>query len=137
MEAQEVVAATAVAMIFALISGEAIAKPGDPIPDIDVVIGSKPEGKVVQQIKTDAQGNFTSGVLPKGTYVLTFRPPRMNASAPAPRLPLRIPRRRVPRVLPRNVAAPPRRPLPAPSGRASSSRAPTYGSALAAAAPRR
>lgn len=83
MAAQDVVAVTAIALILAVNAGVVLAKPGDPIPDIDVVIGSRPDGKVVQQVKTDSQGNFTSGVLPKGTYVLTFRPRPVAASAPA------------------------------------------------------
>jgi hypothetical protein len=73
----------AIAIVLALISTAVIAAPGDPIPDVDVSLDRKPPRQTVQHVKTDAQGNFSTGVLPKGTYVLTFHVRPMVASAPA------------------------------------------------------
>lgn len=70
-----------VASICALAAAAAFAKPGDPIPDIDVSIGKKPGGRPVKQVKSDPQGNFNFGVLPPGEYAITIRWSAANAKS--------------------------------------------------------
>ena len=55
----------------------AMAATGDPLPDVDVSLDRKPGG-FVKQVKPDAQGNFTFGVVSAGDYVIT-----VQTSAPA------------------------------------------------------
>ena len=59
------------ALFCVLLSAAALAKTGDPLPDVDVSLGRKPGG-LVKQVKTDAQGNYTFGVLPPGEYTITI-----------------------------------------------------------------
>jgi hypothetical protein len=47
-------------------------KPGGSIRTIDVKLGKNPGGQIVARAKPDADGNFTFGVLPKGSYILTL-----------------------------------------------------------------
>ena len=70
-----------VASICALAAAAAFAKPGDPIPDIDVSIGKKAGGQPVKQVKSDAGGNFNFGVLPAGEYAITLRWSAANAKS--------------------------------------------------------
>jgi hypothetical protein len=49
-------------------------KPGGPIRTIDVKLGKNPGGQVVARTSPDADGNFTFGVVPKGSYILTLEP---------------------------------------------------------------
>jgi hypothetical protein len=47
-------------------------KPGGPVRGVDVYLGKRPGGQVVARTKTDAAGNFTFGVVPPGSYMLTL-----------------------------------------------------------------
>jgi hypothetical protein len=42
-------------------------------PSVHITVKQKPGGKIVKQIKTDANGNFALGSLPAGAYTLEFR----------------------------------------------------------------
>jgi hypothetical protein len=68
----------ALALIALSLAVPAIA--GDPVPDVDLSLERKP-GRLIRQVKTDPQGNFSFGFVQEGDYVITVRP---NA-APAPR----------------------------------------------------
>jgi hypothetical protein len=69
-----------VALSFIALSPAVLAITGDPIPDIDVSLERKP-GRLIRQVKTDPQGNFSFGFVQEGEYVITVRP----SAAPAPR----------------------------------------------------
>jgi len=69
-----------------LSSSVATGATGDPLPDVDVSLDRKPGG-FVKQVKPDAQGNFTFGVVSAGDYVITVQttapasPRQVGASA--------------------------------------------------------
>ncbi len=66
--------------LFVILSGNASAQKetvvpltaGQGIPGVDVGLKKKPPGIVIQQGKTDQQGNVSFGVLPKGRYAVTI-----------------------------------------------------------------
>jgi hypothetical protein len=70
----------ATAIPVALAAVTAAATTGDPLPDVDVSLERRPGG-VVQQVKTDPQGNFSFGAVAEGDYVITIKP----AAKPEPR----------------------------------------------------
>jgi len=82
-----------VALSFIALSSAVLANTGDPLPDVDVSLERKP-GRLIRQVKTDLQGNFSFGFVQEGDYVITIRPgaspaPRkvgadVNATAPGP-----------------------------------------------------
>jgi hypothetical protein len=45
---------------------------GQGIPGVDVGLKKKPPGVIIQSLKTDREGQFNFGVLPKGKYALVF-----------------------------------------------------------------
>lgn len=63
----------AIALSSLVLGTAALARTGDPLPDVDVSLDRKPGG-FVKQVKTDAQGNFTFGVVSAGDYVITVKP---------------------------------------------------------------
>jgi hypothetical protein len=67
---------TAIPIALAAVTAAA----GDPLPDVDVSLERRPGG-LVRQVKTDAQGNFSFGVVAEGDYVVTVKP----SATPAPR----------------------------------------------------
>jgi len=69
-----------VTLSFVVLSANVLAATGDPLPDVDVSLERKP-GRLIRQVKTDAQGMFSFGFVQEGDYVITVSP---NAS-PAPR----------------------------------------------------
>lgn len=62
----------AVALSWIAFWSSAVAATGDPLPDVDVSLDRKPGG-FVKQVKPDAQGNFTFGVVSAGDYVVTVQ----------------------------------------------------------------
>lgn len=66
-------ALVAVALSLIASASGAIAATGDPLPDVDVSLDRKPGG-FVKQVKPDAQGNFSFGVVSAGDYVITVKP---------------------------------------------------------------
>lgn len=62
----------AVALTWIAFSSGAIATTGDPLPDVDVSLDRKPGG-FLKQVKPDAQGNFSFGVVSAGDYVIRVK----------------------------------------------------------------
>jgi hypothetical protein len=67
-----------VPLSFIVLSAAALAATGDPLPDVDVSLDRKP-GRLIKQVKTDSQGNFSFGFVREGEYLITVKP---NASPP-------------------------------------------------------
>lgn len=70
----------AVAVSSAALSAALFAATGDPLPDVDVSLERKP-GRLIRQVRTDPQGNFSFGFVQEGDYVIRVTP----SPAPAPR----------------------------------------------------
>jgi len=70
----------AVALSWIASLSSAMAATGDPLPDVDVSLDRKPGG-FVKQVKPDAQGNFSFGVVGAGDYVITVQ----TTAPPSPR----------------------------------------------------
>jgi hypothetical protein len=68
----------AIALSSMVLGTAALARTGDPLPDVDVSLDRK-LGGFVKQVKTDAQGNFTFGVVSAGDYVITVKPNALTA----------------------------------------------------------
>ena len=68
----------AAALSFVMLSAGALAATGDPLPDVDVSLARKP-GRMIRQVKTDPQGNFSFGFVQQGDYVITVKPSASSA----------------------------------------------------------
>ena len=73
-----------VCFVFAA-SGVLAETSGAPLKGVDVKLGRNPGGAVTRIVTTDADGNFTFGVLPAGSYfILIGSPKRPRGAAPDP-----------------------------------------------------
>lgn len=61
----------AIALSGTAFSGVILAATGDPVADVDVSLERKP-GRLIRQVRTDPQGNFSFGYVQEGDYVITI-----------------------------------------------------------------
>ena len=77
--------ALAVAFLALLTNAVLAETAGAPLKGVDVKLGRNPGGAVTRIVTTDAEGNFSFGLLPPGSYFIVIgSPKRPRGTAPEP-----------------------------------------------------